>query len=299
MTLIQRRRGISRVLIITFFLNLLVALTKIIVGNLFHYLSLTSSGLESLVDGSTNVLALITIYYASMPADKDHNFGHHKAETLGSLVVAILLLFSAYQVAGDININAILSGDFSSKATFGIWPLISIIGSMAVSLFVTIYERKWGRVYNSSLLLADASHTFGDLIISGAVLISIIASYFGLYWVDTFVGLLVIFYLVFLALKIVRTNLNDLLDGAPPLDESFLRKVEQMEFVKDIHNFRVRGNEHWLHADFHVHLDPNLTLVEAHKVGLQVENAVVVELKKFAANVDVLVHIEPWEGKDK
>ncbi|EQC47800.1 cation diffusion facilitator family transporter [Bacteriovorax sp. BSW11_IV] len=298
MTLSERRKGISRVLWITFYLNIAVALIKIVVGHMFAYLSLTSSGLESMVDSSTNILALITIYYASKPADSDHNYGHHKAETLGSMVVAFLLLFSAYQVAGEINIKSILEGDFSSRAQFGPWPVISIIVSMMISLFVSTYERKWGERYNSSLLIADASHTFGDFIISGAVLISIIASYFGHFWLDTVVGLVVICYLVYLALKIVRINLNDLLDGAPPLDEGFLKEIEKFDHVKDIHNFRIRGNEHWLHADFHVHLDPNLTLVEAHAVGQQVENAVVVELKKIAGHVDVLIHIEPWEEKD-
>lgn len=293
-----RKKAIAKVLIITLVLNLFVAFLKIIVGNHYHFLSLTSSGLESLVDGSTNILALLTISFASAPPDKDHNYGHHKAENLGSLVVAVLLLFSAYQIASQVDLKALVSGNFVSQATFSPWTIVSIAISMIISLFVSWYENREGKKYNSTLLLADASHTFGDFLISGAVLISLILSKFGYHFFDLFVGLLVTGYLVFLALKIVRMNINELLDGAPDIDDSFLLEIEKMDFVYDVHNFRVRGNEHWLHADFHVHLDPALSLVDAHRIGKDVEQRVHSWLREYSQNVDVLIHIEPYEKEE-
>ena len=80
-----RKKEIKKVLWITLYLNIFVALIKIIVGNLSGYLSLTSSGLESMFDGASNVLGLISITLAFQPADKDHNYGHFKYENMVGL----------------------------------------------------------------------------------------------------------------------------------------------------------------------------------------------------------------------
>ncbi len=287
-----REKQIKKVLIYTFLLNIFVAAIKIYAGKSFNYLSLTSSGLESLFDGSANILALISISLAARPADKGHQFGHYKYESLGSFLIAALLIVSAFQINGDI--REYLAGN-APKSEFNILAVIAILVSMAVSLFVSYYERKRGKELASSILLADAEHTLGDFIISFGVLASIICSYFGLLWPDLVIGILVSVYLFYLAFKIVKTNLPDLLDASPQIKEELIKNVESLDNVHDIHRFRVRGNSHWMQIDFHLHLSPNLSLIEAHKIGHEAEELLRSLLSDYCKDVDILVHIEPFD----
>jgi len=288
----SRENAIKKVLIITMVLNIFVAVIKIFAGKSFNYLSLTSSGLESLFDGSANVLALISISLAARPADKGHQFGHYKYESLGSFVIAALLIVSAFQVNSDI--RDYFTGE-APQSEFNIIAVIAILISMSVSFFVSYYEKKRGEELASPILLADAEHTLGDFIISIGVLASIICSYFGLLWPDLAIGILVSIYLFYLAFKIVKTNLPDLLDASPLIKDELIKSVEEIPKVHDIHRFRVRGNRHWMQIDFHLHLDPSLSLVEAHEIGHEAEEMLREQLKEYCNDVDILVHIEPYD----
>ncbi|OUR97881.1 hypothetical protein A9Q84_06705 [Halobacteriovorax marinus] len=293
--LAEREAQIRKVLFITMGLNWFVAIIKIAAGVQYSYLSLKSSGIESLFDGGANILALISITLASKPADKGHNFGHHKFETLGSIIIGIVLIFSAVQVSLEWQEVRTGSGE---HAVFGIVPLLSIIISMIVSFFVSWYEGKKGRELNSSLLKADADHTFGDFIISFGVLLSIILSYFGFLFPDIIFGGVVCVYLFYLAFKIFKTNIPEMLDASPVVEEPLIKSVENIEFVYDIHRFRARGNMNYMQVDFHLHLEPTLSLIKAHEVGKIVEAKMRELLKEYSNEVDILIHIEPDGTED-
>jgi cation diffusion facilitator family transporter len=290
--LVEREKEIRKVLGITLVLNWTVALLKFIVGIQFGYLSLKSSGIESFFDGGANILALISITLASRPADADHNYGHHKYETLGSIIIGLTLTYSAIQVALDWT-DLSLGG--SGHANFGILPVASIVFSMIVSYFVSWYEGKKGRELNSSLLLADASHTYGDFIISFGVLASILLSYFGFLWPDVIFGGFICLYLFYLAYKIFKSNIPEMLDASPLIEEELIKSVENIDYVYDIHNFRARGNQNFMQVDFHLHLEPSLSLVQAHEVGKKVEVKMRTLLKDYSAEIDIIYHIEPYE----
>ena len=291
-SLTQRESAVRKVLIITLVLNLMSASVKIVAGHTFHFISLTSSGLESLFDGSSNVLALISIYFASQPPDEEHPFGHHKFETIGSLVIGGLLVFSAFQIGLE-TFN--IAQKESVERSFHIVPVISILFSMSLSFFVSWYERKKGSELNSNILIADADHTFGDFIVSFAVLASIIAAAFGIFWIDLVVGGIVSIYLIYLAIKILKSNLPDLVDTSPRINKALLKRVEDIPNVVDMHNFRARGNMSYMQVDFHLHLDPDLSLKEAHRIGKTAESQVREILKDQAHHLDVTVHIEPFD----
>lgn len=291
-----RDKAVRKVLYITLLLNLASAGIKIFAGHTFHFISLTSSGLESLFDGTSNVLALISIYFASQPPDEEHPFGHHKFETIGSLIIGGLLFFSAFQIGME---TYHIAKEGTVKRAFHIIPVIAILVSMGISFYVSWYERKKGDEHNSSILHADADHTFGDFVVSFAVLISIIATAFGVFWLDLVVGGIVSVYLIYLAIKILKSNLPDLVDTSPQFNKGLLKKVEDIEGVVDIHNFRARGNMSYMQVDFHLHLDEDLSFKEAHKIGKRAESEVKDILKDQAHKVDVTVHIEPFDEDHK
>ncbi len=293
MSLNIREKQIKKVLYITMGLNILSALIKIIAGSTFHYLSLSSSGLESVFDGFGNVVALVAITYASMPGDKNHNYGHYKFENIGSLFLSLLLFSSAVSLFLTHKDN-LISGTPAPRE-FGIVPIVSILVSMAISYFVATYERNEGKRLNSRLLTADGEHTQGDFILSFGVLISIISSKFGLVWPDMIIGFLIIIYLIYLAIKIARGNLNDLLDHSPDIEKEFIKEIESLPQIIDIHKFRARGNTHWMHIDFHLLVDSKLSLIEAHALSHKAEDLLKKRLSSYCHNIDITIHVEPYE----
>lgn len=289
----QREAQVKKVLYITMFLNFLSATVKIWAGKSFLYLSLTSSGIESIFDGFGNVVLIIAIVYASLPSDKNHNYGHYKFENLGSVILSLLLFTSAIALIFEYKEN-ILSGN-RLNSQFGVVPILSIIVSMSISLFVSTYEKREGRRLKSKLLMADGDHTRGDFILSFGVLISIIASKFNFLFLDLAVGVLIIIYLIYLAIKIARNNLDDLLDSSPEIQEVFLQEIVSLSRVCDIHKFRARGNSHWMNIDFHLLVDPTLNIVEAHDLSHEAEDLLRNRLSEYCQNIDITIHIEPCE----
>ena len=155
-----------------------------------------------------------------------------------------------------------------------LWRFLSPWGFLCS--FLGLKEKK-AHEHNSNILHADADHTFGDFIVSFAVLTSIIFAAFGVYWLDLVVGGIVSVYLIYLAIKILKSNLPDLVDTSPQFNKGLLSKVEDIEGVVDIHKFRARGNMSYMQVDFHLHLNEDLSFKEAIKLGKRRK----LRLKKF------------------
>ena len=290
--LLFREKEIKKVLLIVFSLHLLIAALKVTVGFQFHYVSLVSSGLDSLFDCASNFLALISIYFAFKPADPGHNYGHYKFETLGSLSIGVLILFSGIQFLLSLSI---FGNQPLESPIFGIFPLASVFISTIVSFFISKYEGKKGKELGSSILISDSTHTYGDFVIGLGVLFSLICSYFKVFWVDILVGGSICLYLFVLGITILKKNLPELLDGSPIIEGELIKKVEEIEHIKDIHRFRARGNQNCMFVDFHLLLDEDLSLKEAHKIGHDAESMIKALLERYARKIDVTVHVEPYE----
>ena len=290
--LILREKEIKKVLYVTLGINAFVAFLKLVIGFRYNYFSLTSSGLDSLFDSSSNILILISIYFSVRPPDSGHHYGHYKFETLGSMAIGLLVLFSAFQLFLNLKI---FSGGVVSRPIFGWPPLIAILLSSLASFFISKYEKKKGEELGSLILLSDSDHTYGDFIVSLGVISSIIFSFYEIYWMDALVGTLICVYLFYLGFVILKRNLPDLLDASPLIQEELVKKVEDINGIKDIHRFRARGNQNCMYVDFHLLMDEDLSLKKAHKIGHEAESLIKKLLKKYARKIDVTVHIEPYE----
>ena len=288
----DREQKIKKVLLDILWINLFVAALKMYLGYKFRYLSVASSALDSFFDSSSNILGLITISYAYKKADEKHPYGRYKYETLGSLVIAGFLIFSSIQMG--IGVFDYL-GEPHRRGLFSVIPLLGIVLSIAINYFVAIYEKKRGTELHSSLLLADAQHTKGDFIMGFGVLSSIIFSKFGLWYIDFGVGVVITLYVFYLAVRIVMDNLPHLLDTSPKIEKELFESVLNIPDIKNIHKFRVRGNQNCMFVDFHLLLTSTLSLREAHAIGHKAESLIRNSLKDFAQRVDVTVHIEPYE----
>src|SRR5688500_11065645 len=163
---------VRQVLVRILFLNLAVALAKIVFGQLSGSISILSDGFHSLTDGASNVVALVGLRLAKKPPDANHPYGHRKFETLAAGIIALLLLLVVVEVARAA-FGRFRSGGAPSvtAASFGI-----MLATLAINVAVVRAERRAALRLSSELLFADARHTQSDVLTSLAVITALIGS---------------------------------------------------------------------------------------------------------------------------
>lgn len=277
---------VKRILIIIFVLNLLVALLKGGWGLYTGSLSMTTDGLHSLFDSSSNIIGLVGISLASRPPDREHPYGHSKFETFASLGIAVLLFASCIQVI-------IAATDrFLHPAIPQVTELsfIIMVGTLAINTGIAAYEYIIGKKLKSSILVADSMHTRSDVYASIGVIIGLAAVRMGYPVADPLIALLITGLIILTGLEIIKDSSKILLDKAL-IEENVIKKLaESVPGVCSCHRIRTHGAPGHLYVDLHIGVDSHLLLDAAHKVGEEVENLIHGSIEGVE---DVVVHLEP------
>lgn len=280
-------RQVERVLWIVLVLNLMVAAAKFFYGLASGSASMQADGIHSVFDSLGNVIGLIGIAVAARPADAEHPYGHAKFETYGSLAIGALLLFAAFEV-GSSAVEKLASGSYTASVT----PIsfVVMVGTLAVNLGVTVYERRAGKRLKSEILAADAAHTLSDAFVSIGVIVGLGFVAAGFPVADPLMALLVTVAILVSAAGVFRAGLRTLSDHARIPSGEVAAAAESVAGVREVHAVRTRGTEAEVYCDLHVLVDPAMTVLAAHALGDEVERAV---QQAFPAVKEVLVHIEP------
>lgn len=286
----ERMRAIRRVLWIILALNLGVAAAKYVYGTISGSASMQADGIHSVFDSAGNVVGLVGISLAARPADESHPYGHAKFETYASLAIGALLLLAAFEV-GSSAVGKLVSGSYTAEVT----PLsfAVMIGTLAVNLGVTAYERRCAKRYKSEVLAADANHTLSDALVSVGVIAGLAAVALGFPMADPIMALVVTLAILGTAWDVFKHALATLSDHARIPEEDVRAAALAVPGVRDAHRIRTRGTEGEVYADLHVLVAPEMTVQAAHELSERVERAVE---KRFPSVVEALVHIEPDDG---
>jgi len=281
--------GVRFVLIYTMFLNLLVTAAKIAVGYITGSLSILADGFDSLFDSLSNVIGLIAIYLSRRPADESHPYGHRRYEILMTLVVSVLLFFTCFQIlksAYQRLLNPIVP-------VVTIWSFASLLLSIAVHLYVAFYERRRGQELRSEFLIADASHTSADILVTTGVIGGLIVVRLGYPIIDTALAVVIAFLIAKIGVDIIRSSSRILTDAAALEVKQIADIVQQVPGVESYHRIRSRGQEDDIHLDLHIRVVPDMPLAQAHAVAHEVQR----RLQQTIEGVrDVVVHVEPQRG---
>jgi divalent metal cation (Fe/Co/Zn/Cd) transporter len=168
----SRYSEVRTVLVRVLWLNLGVALAKIVFGQLSGSISILSDGFHSLTDGASNVVALVGLRLAQKPPDANHPYGHRKFETLAAGGIALFLLVVVVEVAQAAFLRFRSGGAPAvSSASFAI-----MLGTLLINVAVVRAERRAAKRLSSELLLADARHTQSDVLTSVAVIAALVIS---------------------------------------------------------------------------------------------------------------------------
>lgn len=292
----ERTRSIRRVLWIILVLNLLVALAKLAWGTISGSAAMQADGFHSLFDGTSNVVGLVGISVASRPADRNHPYGHYKYESYASAAIALMLVLAAYRI-GSSAIQQLMGKVEPPSVTAMSFAVM--LGTLAVNVFITTWERRVGRRLGSEILIADASHTGSDVLVSLGVIVSLVLVKAGellgqpaLAKADPIVALLVAAAIVYTAVGVLKQASATLSDTARMDATEIVAVCLGVPGVLGCHDIRTRGSEAEVYVDLHIQVDPGRTVADGHRIAETVERAL---CDAFPQVADAIVHLEPLD----
>jgi cation diffusion facilitator family transporter len=280
-----RGTAIRRVLWLVLALNWGVAAGKLAAGYSVNSLAMIADGFHSLLDGSSNVVGLVGIYFAARPPDADHPYGHQKYEAFAALGISLMLGVTAIELVRE----------GAARVLGGARPLPSLLGftvmlvSLAVNLGVTRYEARKGAELRSDVLLADAAHTRSDVLVSLSVIAGLAAAYAGVYWLDPLVAFAVAGLILYIAYGVLRRVFIVLTDSTSLTAREIEQAVLEVPEVLSCSNIRSRGDPPSLFIDLEIQLDPDFPLWKAHRIA----HVVMDQCRARFHAADVVVHAEP------
>ena len=279
----HRDKNVQRVILIEGSVNALVLIAKVAVGYATGSLAVMGDAIHSLTDVINNILAWVVIRLSCLPPDREHPYGHRKFETLAVFFLASLLVVLAFQLA----LHAINKED--SEVVNSAWGLGVMFGVLAINISLATWERMWARRLHSDILLADASHTFADVLTTIVVIVGWQLSAMGYLWLDRACALGVAALIFYLAYNLYKRSLPVLVDQFALDPELLSNAVLEVDGVCQVKKIRSR----WIGPDKSIDLvilvNPELSTDESHNIATSVEQCIE---KNFGVH-DISIHVEP------
>ncbi len=251
-------------------------------------MALLATFLDSLLDGAASLVNLIAVRVALTPADRQHRFGHGKAEALAGLGQAALIGASALFLAVE-SVDRLLNPRPVTESTLGI---TIILVSLGFTLALVTYQRYVQRQTGSLAIAADSLHYASDVILNiGVITALVIAGVFGIPWADPVVALALAAWIAHAAWEIVSRSTSELMDKELPREDRL--RIEEIALsnpqVHTIHDLRTRTAGRTVFIQFHLEIPGDMPLRQAHDIADGVELAIAAEFP----DAEVLIHQDP------
>ncbi len=251
--------------------------------------ALMSDAMESIVNVATAIAALIAIRIAARPADRDHPYGHHKAEFFSAVLEGVMIIVAALLI-----LREAWHGFLAPKM------LDAPLEGLLVNGFASVLNAGWcwvlitrGRKLRSPALVADGHHLLSDVISSGGVVIGVaLAVITGWAVLDPALAALVAVNILWSGWKVMTSSLSGLMDEA--VDSDTLESIRTIISDKatgaiEAHDLRTRHAGPRTFIDFHLVVDGQTTVEHAHDICDRIEQA----LKKQLPDAMITIHVEP------
>lgn len=282
----------ARLLRLATYASVATAVTLILAKLVAWFISDSVSILATLVDSSLDVLAsvvnLIAVHHALQPADREHRFGHGKAEALAGLGQAMFIAGSAgilllQGISRLINPQPLEKG---LQLGLGVM-LLSIVATLALISF----QRYVIRRTDSTAIKADALHYKTDLLVNASVIVALLLTYYGWDFVDPLFAIAIALFILYSAWQIVREAVNLLMDHELP-DEDRQKigaLITQHPDAIGFHDLRTRQSGNTVFVQLHLELNENLSLRQAHSIADELEKKVA----ELFDDAEVIIHEDP------
>lgn len=266
----------------------LLIVIKVAAWWLTDSVAVLSSLLDSLLDAAASLVNLLAVRHALTPADREHRFGHGKAEPLAGLAQSAFITGSALLLLSEA-VHRFFAPMPVAHGEIG-------IGVMVVSILLTValvtYQRRVAGETGSVAIGADRLHYTGDVLLNGSVIVSLVlSSWWNLNVLDPIFGVAIGAFVLVSALKIGRASFDLLMDRELPDDDRARIKAIALNHpeVRSIHELRTRSAGTSIFVQFHMELDGAMSLRRAHEIS----DAVEAELMAAFPQAEVIIHQDP------
>ena len=269
--------------------NILLTIIKIAAGVFGKSSAMIADGLHSASDIISSVGVLLGNYISATPVDKEHNYGHEKAETLVSFLLSILLIV----VSGSIGIKAVKSlGNIDEIAIPTVLPLVVAIISILIKEYQYRITIKIAKKINSPALKADAWHHRSDALSSVAAFVGIGGAMLGFKVFDPIASIVVAIFVAKVGIEILVGATNELMDVSIDLEqeEQIKEIAKNTEGVRNLGEIRSRKHGAMAYVDLVICVDGDLTVREGHDIANQLEKDIIRDMEFVKG---ITVHVEP------
>lgn len=278
----------ERIIRIGLWANALLMIVKLAAGYWGHSDAVFADGIESACDLVAVSGTLLALRYGRQPFDKEHPYGHGRAESLAALLVALLILAGGVWILVDA-ILVIIGKQFTQPGWIAVAAALLTIGSKE---WLYRFSVRSARRLESPALLAVAQDHRKDALTSIGTLIGVAGAVAGFGIMDPLAAGLTSFFILHIGWETFSSASHDLLDGSVPSE--FLTQVSDLAAgvaqVEQVHEIRARRSGQYVIIDLKLEMDPQMTVKQSHDVATQVKRLI---FETFPNVGDVMIHINP------
>lgn len=256
------------------------------VGIVTDSIAITADAWHTLSDSLTSVIVIVGVKISTKPADKEHPFGHGRAEWIASIIIGILLALIAFNFFSE-SIKRLRSHE---SVQYGAIAIIVTLTSILAKEGLAQYAIWAGKKTGSRAVKADAWHHRSDALSSLIILIGIFFNKF-FWWVDGVLGIIVTLLILHAAFDILKDSVSPMLGTQP--DKDLILQIKKLcrESVKEeVHAHHFHLHDYGGHAEltFHIRLSQKMTLEDAHDIATRIEKSI-----KAKLDIETTIHIDP------
>ena len=265
--------------------NILLFFLKLWVGLITGSVALTADAYHTLTDSISSGIVIVSGWLSRKPADEKHPFGHGRSDLISSVIIGVLLALIGFEFMLK-SVEQIQSG---AGVDYGGAAIIVTVLSILVKELMAQFAFWAGRQSDSTILKADGWHHRTDALSSVVILIGILCGSFA-DWIDGALGILVSLMIFYASYEILRDSVSRLIGETP--DRKVVDKIEALIVKMDLdvqpHHFHLHRYGDHVELTFHLTMDGDLTLEQAHDQAHRIEQALRDQMR-----IEATIHMEP------
>lgn len=272
--------------------NVLLFAVKLTLGFLTNSIAITSDAFNNLSDSASCIVTLFGYKLAAKPADRDHPFGHGRIEYIVSFIISVIILLVGFELFKT-SVDKLLNPEPIIYSTV---VLISLILSIFVKLWMSLFNRTLGKKINNSAMIATSKDSLNDVIATSATMIALVGSLFTTLPLDGAMGIIVSIFVFISGIGIIRSTIDELI--GQPVEKELVDKIKAIILanlkILGIHDLIIHnygpGN---MIGSVHVEVDCTQDFLVIHDLVDEIERRIEKEL-----HIIMTIHMDPIQVDD-
>lgn len=284
----EKNKVIKKVSICGIFFNLFLMVIKIVIGIFSHSQAMLADGFNSAGDIFASLMSFIGNKLSAKPQDKEHPYGHGKAEYIFSFIIsASMIWISLFMLK-----SSVISMFDGSNIIFSKFLVIVCVITILTKLCLYLYTKQKYQKYDNILLKVNMEDHRNDMFLTLGTLFGIFFSSIGYYFVDGLIGSIISLWIGGIGIQIAKKSYEILMDTdlSENLKQNIIEIVQQTPEVLHVDSIRAKPTGNQYIVILKISMEGNLTLNESHKIAGKIKEKILKELDYIC---DVIIHINP------